>query len=179
MLQKAEVKLNAISAPPDFHAPPRLVSLILDQSSWTDDDMVQDMWAGILASACDSSGVDDSNLLFITLLSQLTSVEARIINNVCEKSIKNISSAGWIFAVPYMLPLAELEALTNIHDFHRIDRELDHLRNLGLIETHGGFPTHSTIANVTPSALGLQLYVRCQGYNGSPIEFFGINKQNV
>jgi hypothetical protein len=48
--------------------------------------------------------------------------------------------------------------------------ELDHLRQLGIIES--GFNIHSTEADITPTALGLQLYVRSQGYVGSPIAFF-------
>ncbi|WP_236445532.1 hypothetical protein, partial [Pseudomonas syringae] len=52
----------------------------------------------------------------------------------------------------------------------QLDRELDHLRHLGVIES--GFDINTTVADITPTALGLQLYVRSQGYIGSPIAYF-------
>ena len=75
-----------------------------------------------------------------------------------------------------VVDLNVLEKITECSDFHRIDRELDHLRSLELIQ--GGFDPHSTSADITPSALALQLYVRSQGYIGSPVDYFGLGKKN-
>ena len=51
---------------------------------------------------------------------------------------------------------------------------MDHLRGQELII--GGFNANSNSenANITPTALALQLYVRCQGYIGSPCDYFGL-----
>jgi len=61
-------------------------------------------------------------------------------------------------------------------DLHRLDRELDHLRSLGLLDAHTGFKMHAQdkIADVTPSTLGLQMFARCRGCRGSPEAFFGL-----
>jgi len=60
-------------------------------------------------------------------------------------------------------------ALTNISDIHRLDRELDHLRSLDLISQYsGGFsPSSKELdADISPSSLALNLFVRSQGYRG-------------
>jgi hypothetical protein len=38
----------------------------------------------------------------------------------------------------------------------------------------GGFSQDSTDADITPSGLALQMYVRSQGYIGTPNDYFGI-----
>ena len=68
-----------------------------------------------------------------------------------------------------------LKSISGINDVQRLDRELDFLSALGLIGgfvTGGGFETRSTNAKISPTALALQLYVRGQGYVGSPIDYF-------
>jgi hypothetical protein len=57
-------------------------------------------------------------------------------------------------------------------DIHRLDRELDHLRAMALSES-GILPGEASHrATLTPSALALHMYVRCQGSRISLIEFF-------
>lgn len=155
----------------DTHASPRLVMKVLEEGSWASDDDVQEMWSGLLASSCTAKGDDDSNLLFMNLLSQLTVPEARILKHSCETAKKFVTDAGWITATELYATLDELRQITGVDDFHRLDRELDHLRSLDLLP-QGGFEPHSTRARIAPSALALHLYVRSQGYVGSPVEFF-------
>ena len=175
MIQDAEVKFNKFHENKDKHAHPRLVSKIIEQGSWVDEDIVQGMWAGLLASSCTEDGQDESNLIFTSILAQITSLQARVINYSCENAKIYITPAGWI-SVDEMLfiELKDLEKITECSDFYRLDRELDHLRALELI--HAGFNPQSTNADITPSALALQLYVRSQGYIGSPIDYFGLKK---
>jgi len=173
MLQKAEVKFDRFSKP-HAHAHPRLVSSILSASSWTDNDAVHEMWAGLLTSSCSTEGDDESNLIFVSILSVLTSLQARILNHCCEFAEKKLSRGGWLTSEPYYLKLEELEKVAGTSDFHRLGRELDHMRSLGLI-AHGFMPD-STLADLAPTSLGLQMYVRCQGYTGSPLDYFGISK---
>jgi len=64
-LQKTEVlykKLGLIKE----HAHPRLIHTALENSSWTDDDLVQSLWAGLITSSCTPTGKDDYNLLGLT-----------------------------------------------------------------------------------------------------------------
>lgn len=169
---KAEHKFNELDNR-DWHAHPRIVYDIIEKGSWVNDRKVQDMWAGLMASACSEDGQDESNLIFINTLSQITSIQAEIVNYACESADKAATTAGWIESPgQFTITLEDLTKLTNVSDLHRLDRELDHLRAMELIRT--GFEPYSTTADITPSSLALQLYVRCQGYTGSPLEYFGI-----
>lgn len=151
-----------------------IIAQILEQGSWIDNEEVQKMWAGLLASSCTEDGGDESNLIFTSILSQLTSLEAKILNHCCEKAEKFKTKVGWLMAKDFKMSLGEMQKLTGIFDLHRLDRELDHLHSLDLIE--GGFHPDIDFADVTPRPLALQMYVRCQGSRGSPIEYFGLDK---
>lgn len=176
MLLKSEEKFNKFNKHQGGHAHPRLVSQIIEHGSWVDDQGVQELWAGLLSSSCSEDGLDESNLIFISILAQLTSLQARIINFACENAKKSITKAGWITTnAELSIELKGLEKITLCSDFHRLDRELDHLRSLELV--HEGFYPDSTKAGITPTALALQLYVRCQGFIGSPIEYYGLQKK--
>ena len=178
ILQKAEEKLNKFSSKEDKHAHPRLIAEILNKGSWVANAEIQDMWAGLLASACTNDGSDESNLIFINILAQLTSLQANILNYGCENAKKELAKAGWITSGDQlMVSLGELQTITGCSDFHRLDRELDQLRNFGLIGYglgSGGFGPDSTDADISPTGLALQMYVRCKGFIGDPIEFFGL-----
>ena len=173
MIHKAQKKYKKFS-PPNSHAHPRLVSSILNHSSWIENERVQEMWAGLLASSCTESGNDESNLIFINILSQITSLQAKVINHACEKAEKRINKNGLVGASRLLMKIHDLKQITDISDCHRLDRELDHLRSLGIIV--GGISTESDNVDLTPSDLGIQLYVRCQGVSKSPIDYFGLTK---
>ena len=168
--EKAQAKLEGRDTP-GLHAHPRLVSEVIGKGSWTDDDALQDMWAGLLASSC-TENADDSNLIFTGLLGQLTSLQVIVLNLACTHSIKYTRRAGFAHADPIRLTLQELESLTGVNDKFRLDRELDHLRSLNL--TGRGFHCEKLVAEIGPSPLALAMYVRCQGFIGSPVEFWDL-----
>lgn len=199
--EKAEKKYQANFKNKEMHMHPRLLSLLLEQGSWIESDDVQEMWAGLLVSSCTEDGKDDSNLIFMNLLSQMTTLQAKIINHACEKADKRINKfIGNVFAKELKISSDELVEITGISDIHRLDREMDHLRSLELFFHFGGFQTYTlpddvdsldkdmlwvekdsgkivtmidtTSAIITPTSLCLSLYVRCQGSSLSPIEYF-------
>jgi len=131
ILSKANQKYEQISSSGNESAPPRLVHHIIEEGSWNDQEHVQNMWAGLLASACTDSGQDESNLIFINILKQLTCLEVTVLNHVCEKCRKGISSAGWLYAHHFEMELNDLIKLTKVDDIHRLDRELDHRQGVG------------------------------------------------
>ena len=55
---------------------PLLAWRIIENGSLADTDEVQIFWAGLLASSC-TILTDDSNLIFISILSQLTSIQVK------------------------------------------------------------------------------------------------------
>jgi len=174
----AEARLRALNAGKSVQAHPRLVGAIIEQGSWTDDEEVQQMWAGLLASSCTQSGTDEENLLFINYLQQLNSTQAKVLNHACNAAPKKVQENGLIWADDLFCSAAKVRELTGVEDIQRLDRELDHLRVLGLIE--GGIQLHASLTaegaiELTPTPLALHMYVRCQGSRESPVAFFALS----
>lgn len=172
--QKTEQFLKSSSGISGKKAPPRLVAAILEHGSWNEAEGIQTMWAGLLASSCTTAGEDESNLIFINLLSQITSSEARILNHVCEKAQKVAYPSGLVMANALFLRAEEIMAISGINDIHQLDRELDHVHELGLIQSGFNAATQDLIANLAPTALALNLYVRCRGSQDPPLKYFGL-----
>jgi hypothetical protein len=158
-------------------APPRLVMRSLNSATWAETAEVQELWAGLIASSCTNDGSDESNWIFICLLEQLTSLQVVVLKFACESADKVVLANGLFSARGLFKTASELAALTNCDDLHRLDRELDHLRELGLI--HVGFQGFATalVANIQPTTLALHLYVRAQGSLANPIEFFSMTSE--
>jgi hypothetical protein len=154
------------------HVPARIAMKILQEGSWIDNEEVQDMWAGLLAASCSESGTDDSNLIFINLLSQLTSLEATIINFICEKSAREIASRRELVSIPYPIAPGTLERITGVNDPYRFGRELAHLQSLGLIYGNGQDYNPDYHILMAAKQLTLQMYARCHGFSGDPVLFF-------
>lgn len=174
VLTAAQNRIGKLANTEPVYAHPRLVATIIDKASWTDDKVLQDMWGGLLASSCCADGHDDSNLIFVNMLTQLTHLQSRVVRYACENSEKALTASGLI------MPNGDLEvdmstifSIAETEDIHRIDQDLDHLRGLELIRS--GFHPSMLTVDITPSALALNLYVRCQGYRGSAVDYFGLN----
>jgi hypothetical protein len=152
-------------------------------------------WCGLLASSCTEDGKDESNLIFVNLLAQLTSSEARLLNYLCENAEKVTNPIGVVGAYTVELGRSNLLEVAGVSDVQRMIRELDHLNALRLIEgTFGSEPESEqsqayealeledmmitapdfTLANIAPTSFGISLYVRCQGSLSPPHKFFNL-----
>ena len=164
---KAKAISEKHSMPESFCAHPRIAMKVLEEGSWSDDDDVQSMWAGLLILSCGPDGKDETNLIFTNMLAQLTHAEASILKYSCEKSEKKVTNTGLVVHKDneLMIDLDELVKLTGVNDIHRLDLELDHLRVLGLIGSgiSGGFSPESTSADISPSALALHIVCSMSG----------------
>ncbi len=171
---KTQAELIEWQVPEGAQVHPRVAWKTLDEGSWTDDDAVQEMWAGLLAASCSADGKDQSNLVFVQILSAVSPIGARILNHACEKAEKILSPGGLMEAGILVVPADEISAVAGESDITRLDAEMDHLRVQGLIR--GGFEMgrQPDFADVTPTSLALHMYVRCKGFRGSPGEFYGL-----
>lgn len=131
------------------------------------------MWAGLLASSCTIDGQDDSNLMFIDLLSRLTISQVRILDYAC-KTVHVRLQGRLIYPDRLTRSLDELMAVSRIDDLHRLDRELDHLLSIGLLHLHdAGFDIRQqNVVGLTPSPLALQMYARCNGVASDPTHYY-------
>ena len=153
-----------------FHAHPRIVYSTIEHGSWAESDFMHDLRAGLLASSCSKDGKDESNLILINILSQLTSSQGTLIAHICKSVTVFQSAGGWIQSSRLSMEANDVAHIMGLADLHQTDRELDHLKSLSLIAA--GYHPMTTIADVTPTPLCLQFYVRCQGYIGSPVDYF-------
>lgn len=171
VVQAAQKRLQINTTP--LHAHPRLVSSILEHGSWSDDPDLQSIWGGLLASSCCPDGKDDSNVIFVNLLSHLTTIQVKVLAYSCVQCSKKVSPLGLIGPAGELhISADELKKIVGSEDLHRIDRELDNLRGLELI--NNGFDLQSQIIEISPTSLALNLFSRCQGFAGSSVDFFGI-----
>ena len=172
-LIEAQARYEKYQAGHDAHAHPRLVASVVEHSSWTDDRTLQQMWGGLLASSCSPDGSDESNLIFVNLLSQLTGLEVRVLNYACSNTPKSVTPEGLIMPQRSLyVDVTTLRTITGTDDIHRLDTELDHLRSLELIVE--GFRPGATHHDISSTALALNLFVRSQGFTGSAVEFFDL-----
>jgi len=170
ILEKAQGKLCFKNDRLEIKANPRIALAIMENGSLIDNDEVQEMWAGIFTSSCTKDGQDDENLIFVDLLKQMTVCEARILKYSCETARKIIFENGLIVGDGLSIECNKLIKLSGVNEIQRLDRELNHMHSINLIEGFfgGGFDNldNSLEANITPTSLALNLYAKTQGYNG-------------
>lgn len=180
ILNKAKGKLHFENEELKIHAHPRVALAIIDNGSLCDNEEVQEMWAGLFASSCTKDGQEDENLIFVDLLKQLTNAEARVLKYSSESARKIIYKNGLITGDHLTLDCKTLMEISGIHEIHRLDRELDHLRSLELIGSglgSGGFSAEdeNLVADISPTPLALNLYVKSQGHNADPAMYWQVN----
>lgn len=171
---RAEIMLAAEANFDQMHAPASVVLRVVKEGSWAEDTATQHLWAGILVTACTLSGDDESNLPYIDLLAEMATVDTRLYVEACSKAPKVFATNGAVSASPLMCTADEMIHLTGTKDLSKIDRNILQLSILGLLEPRekAKYFSFAQTANLTPTALGLELYARCQGHRGAPFEFY-------
>lgn len=171
---RAEIMLAAESNFERMHAPASVVLRIVKEGSWAEDTATQNLWAGILVTACTMTGDDESNLPYIDLLAEMATVDTRLYVEACSKAPKLFATNGAVTASPLMCTADHMIHLTGTKDLSKIDRNILQLSILGLLEPRekAKYFSFAQTANLTPTALGLELYARCQGHRGAPFEYY-------
>ena len=80
IVAKTEAKLAAQGETPTGSCSPLLIRNVIEDASWIDDDCIQDMWAGLLATAAVSNA--DDSVIYTDVLKRLSPFQARVINLV-------------------------------------------------------------------------------------------------
>lgn len=156
----------------DQHAHPRMICQILEQGSLADEDEIQSAWAGLLSAACNEEGRDDGGLVFTNILSGLTSVQVRLINFLATNSRLSMTTNGLVFADSYLFGAADLYKATGCRDVDRLTREFEYLKGQKLLEGEAEVPSTTGRSEFRLSVLGVQFYVRCQGYHDAPKDYY-------
>ncbi|MGC2613553.1 MAG: PilZ domain-containing protein [Terracidiphilus sp.] len=157
-----------------LQADPAVVLRILEDGSWAETDWIQHYWAGVLATSCAAAEPSQSDLRFVPLLSQMTTIQARIFSGSCQFSDKSIDRNGRVHAHPLTCSAERLVQIAHTHDRVHIERDIQHLAELGLIEKSMKWKFFSLLdqAVITPTSTSLELYARCHGHRRAVEEFF-------
>lgn len=149
---------------------PTLALRVLEGGSWAEDEWVRLMWAGLLASSLSPNGRDDSNLLLVNSLGQLTPVHFRILTAACTRASQKATGFGWSYSTQKGCTLDEIMKVTGARDKLRIEREIEHLADMGLLERRERslFFVEDKDASVVPTALGQKLWSSCEASTTTP-----------
>ena len=163
---KAEKLLAHLPDADDMHAHPQIVASILRNGSWSDDDSMRQLWAGLLVSSCTVEGTDESNRDFVELLVQVTDAQARILAAGCRKAQAFKSGDEGQRVRDVIISPEEMIQITGMYDTYRIATDVSYLFNFGLIEKVFDFTTYipKESFDITPSKLGLELFKLCGGH---------------
>ena len=147
-----------------MHVHPQILKNILRHGSWSSDDLVQQLWAGLLASSCSAEGTDESNREFIDLLLHITDTQAPIFVTGCRKANELMSAADGEALQQILISPEEMTQITGLYDRYRTAREVSHLFNFGLLENVFDFSTYipNDRFDITPSSRGLELFNACK-----------------
>ncbi len=150
-------------------AHPGLMVRILEHGTWVDVEWIQELWAGLLATSCTFEGQDESNLVFINLLSRMAPLPTQILTAACAKATRAMAESASVS--PYLLVFSaeEMAKITRSNNLVKIYRSISELSELGLLEHSSKPSSHASLesAKAKPTNLGLQMYARCQGIRGA------------
>lgn len=157
---------------------PELLVRVLEEGSITDEDWLQQLWGGLIASSCSPGGADVSAMPQIELFSQLTPIPARILTIVAAVSSKYLTGTGDLAARPLACTLDELGTASGSRGT-QTERELERLVALGLVERRDAAsakPEQPVDILLAPTALGLELFARCNGHQGPISSFYTLDQ---
>jgi hypothetical protein len=149
---------------------PEIAHELFEAASWVDDDGLQDMWAGLIASACEAGAKDLSSKKYIDMLRRLSPEQCAILRFVACRSPLRINKSGLVVAdvdvyrdlKPFEVRADELAACARIADPEELDVTVDHMTDLGILGLFSGFQQDGQV-RLLPSTMGLALYARCMG----------------
>jgi hypothetical protein len=145
-------------------AHPDLTLRILEHGSWVDTEWLQELWAGLLATSCTFEGQDESNLVYINLLSKLAPLPTQILTMACAKATQAMLQST---ASPNLQAISaeEMARITRSNNLTKIYRSIAELSDLGLLEKNARSASNANLgaAKAKPTHLGLQMYARCSG----------------
>lgn len=204
VILKAQKRINKDTSKISSSVSPKLIKTIVDEASWAEDESVQEMWAGLLAGAALNNEITDESIIYVNQLKELSAYEARLVNLIySDPRIGSVGQPITIVNDSFLLnnrlifPLSTIFELSpkplnhivegRSHDELLANKEewglalgfvrpqLDSLIRHHVIEKWEKH-TQETVV-FYPSLTGLDLYMRCTGYNVYPIEAYLLTRQ--
>jgi hypothetical protein len=171
ILQEAERMIRKRGSLDNLKGHPRIAVKVVEEGSLVEDPDLQKMWAGILASSFTKDGTDETNLIFVNILAQLSSSQAKIIKlPFTEGKYKAYQHDGTEYT-DVEKERSDLLSYTGLPNWGVLKRELDHLCSLGLVYYQLKSSPQRTLVSIHYYEAALRLYARCQGHTGSLQQF--------
>jgi hypothetical protein len=151
---------------------PRLALAIIEEGSKEDKEEIQELWAGLFAASC-TEKIDDSNLLYVNILREITYRQALIFKYMCENCKKCLHEGGKVTGSSLHLSLKQLKEITDENDESKLELDFESLGRLDLINL--SFDSSFSYTNesvLTPTSLSLNLYIKTQGSKLSIKEYW-------
>jgi hypothetical protein len=170
LLLHAEEMLASRGAEPNSGISSSLVLRILEYGSKVIDQQLLPSWAGLLVSSLLADAQDDAAIRFVILASKLDADHMAILAAACTRATRMGWEPGFVFSLPLQCPAEELRSITGIRNLTAVERDLNHLHQLGLMERtvrELGCAALEQV-NMTPTVQGLKLYFKCCGYSDIP-----------
>lgn len=191
--QKAEAILAAKHANKAASIPPRLLNTIYEESSWIDDEKLQEMWAGLFAASC-VQRERSSATIYMDILSKMGRSEALILNHVCSSCEYQVAGAeNLVEPKPLWLTAGAMLSVAELKAFEDVAECLNNLELLGVLRSdaygdeshHESYDSHEVdpedwqqvdggwqdSIELCATNLGFRLYLRAQGVVLRPSEY--------
>jgi hypothetical protein len=169
---KAESHLGSVAGKSTMQIHPEVLKMILENGSWAEIDWTRELWANLLMSSCTLTGSDRQSLNLIQLLSQLNVNQARILTMVCGRSARAMAEKGSPTPDPVLCSVEQLKRTTGVGDMVRVDRDVQYLAELGLLNkrSRANYFSETDDFTLLPTALGMELHTRSSGQSNGSLE---------
>lgn len=162
---------NLLALEPDadhVRAHPKQVASILKEGSWSLDEVLTQLWTGLLVSSCSVDAADDSNQVLVNLLIHITPSQAKIFIHGCERALDSKPGDENSPSASIVLNSKEMVSLTGERDLTRNATDVAYLFNLGIIRKLFDFTSYCDFESfdITPTSLGIELFKHCRGDRG-------------
>lgn len=160
-----------------LQAPPSIAIRVIDSASLAGDGTLQDMWAGLLVSSCTPTGTDDSNLLFVNMVSAFSPAQARLFDWIAKVCPMVRDKEGIVQGDHFKPSVEDLLQHGQIPDLGQLDAELSGLFAAGVF--HKNLEGSTLAACKGLSSLGVTLSLRVLGKRGNPADHFDVPIRSV
>ena len=142
-----------------------LILRILEHGSWVDVEWLQELWAGLLATSCTFEGQDESNLVYINLLSRMAPLPTQILTMACAKAMRAMTESAAASSTRLACSAEEIARITRSNNLLKIYKSIGELSELGLVEKNprSASSDNPAAAKAMPTQLGLEMFARCNG----------------
>lgn len=177
---------------------PKFIKEVIEGSSWEEDDVIQDLWSGLIAGEIKDGGCGDEAIIYTSTLKSMSAYEARLLKLIYSDdriaNLVHVRDGGvseYMSTTPLRIPIFDVLAvsprplnyvvqnrshediLANEEEHHLafgfVKPQLHSLTRKGLIDD---WIMDDNSIIIEPSSMGLDLYMRSTGLKIYPLDAY-------